>query len=86
MQISSRRQIPTKPRNATHIYQNPFSSNENKIKRDISSFLLKYKNKPFHPNIKASTMKKAQKKIFRLKMKILPFRICPICIIYVILY
>ena len=62
MQISSRRQIPRKPRNTTHVCQNPFSSDENKIKRDISSFLLKYKHKPFHPNIKASTIKKAQKK------------------------
>ena len=62
MQISSRRQVPRKPRNTTHICQNPFSTDENKIKRDISSFLLKYKNKPFHPNIKASTLKKAQRK------------------------
>jgi hypothetical protein len=62
MQISSRRQVPRKPRNTTHTYKNPFSSDENKIKRDISSFLLKYKNKPFHPNIKSSTMKKVQKK------------------------
>ena len=62
MQISSRRQVAKKPRDTTHIAKNPFSSDENKIKRDISSFLLKYKNKPFHPNIKASTMKKVQKR------------------------
>jgi hypothetical protein len=62
MEISSRRQVQRKPINTAHICKNPFSSDESKIKRDISSFLLKYKNKPFHPNIKASTMKKVQKK------------------------
>ena len=62
MHISSRRQVPIKPRNTTHIKKNPFSSDENKTKRDISSFLLKYKNKPFHPNIKSSTMKRIQKR------------------------
>jgi len=62
MQISSRRQIPIKSKNTTYISKNPFSTNDNKIKRDISSLLLKYKNKPFHPNLKASTLKKVIKK------------------------
>jgi len=62
MQISSRRQIPIKSKNTTCINKNPFSTDDNKIKRDISSFLLKYKNKPFHPNLKASTLKKVIQK------------------------
>lgn len=69
MQISSRRQIPIKSKNTTCISKNPFSIEDNKIKRDISSFLLKCKNRPFHPNLKASTLKKVQKKKIQPKNK-----------------
>lgn len=62
MQSTSKKLAPRGPRHTVHNYKNPFSSDENKAKRDISSFLLKYKNKPFHPIIKASTINKNPKK------------------------